>query len=199
MVAFNQRIEPARTTAPFPVEPLHEWLPKLPGRPLFREYYVAVDDKGAVRGAYILKLQPFHVNGEVAVIGNLQLPISEGIVDKTYSHVAAQLLRDALRRQPLLFSLGMGGCDEPVARLLIAAGWSTFSVPFYFRVVHTSAFLKNIAYLRRWAALRWCSTPCADGTGVAGHAWVAGPSPPRRPPRLRSHRGIGGRLFHLGR
>lgn len=61
LVAFNQRLEPARTTAPFPVDPMQMELPKLPGRPVFREYYVAVDDEGAVRGAYILKRERFRV------------------------------------------------------------------------------------------------------------------------------------------
>jgi hypothetical protein len=164
---FNQRLRAGGEESQFAPSPIPEWLPKLPGRDLFQEYYLAVDDAGIVRGGYILKHQDFLIKDRVVRIADFQLPISEGSVDRRYAPVGVQLVRDALRRQPLLFGLGMGGYNEPVARLLRAAHWSMFSIPFFFRVVHPVPFLKNLRYLQQrgplhgallalaWSGLGW--------------------------------------------
>ena len=88
-----------------------------------------------VCGAYALKFQPFWLAGEVVDVADFALPVSEGIIDRSYTQVAVRLLLDAIQRQPLLYGLGMGGFDEAVARFLKAAGWQMFAVPFFFYVV----------------------------------------------------------------
>ncbi|MEN6457546.1 MAG: hypothetical protein ABFC63_01335 [Thermoguttaceae bacterium] len=149
---FNRRLAAGGQRMAFPTSPTPDWLPKIPGRTLYQEHFIASDLQGAVRGAYTLKHQEFWINDRAVSIADLQLPISEGVVDRRYSMVAVLLLRDALARQPLLFGLGMGGFHEPVVKLLKAAGWNMFSVPFFFRVLQPSAFLRNLTYLRRGPA-----------------------------------------------
>ena len=69
----------------------------------------------------------------------------------------------------MLYGLGMGGYDKALVRLLRSAGWKTFSVPFFFRVVHPSPFLRNLAYLRRRPATRWLLDALAiTGLGSLG-------------------------------
>jgi len=166
---FNERLIAGGATSRFPLSPVPEWLPRIGGRRLFQEYYLAVDESAAVRGAYILKHQDFWIKDRVVAIADFQLPISEGAVSKHYPQVGVQLLRDALERQALLFGLGIGGYDEALTRLLMAAGWSTFSVPFFFRVVHPRAFLRNVAYLRRRTGMRWMLDALAlTGLGSLG-------------------------------
>ncbi len=167
---FNERISAGGTQSQFPLSPVPEWLPKAAGRRLFQEYYLAVEGEGAaVRGAYVLKHQDFWIRDRAVAIGDFDLPISEGIVDRAYCRIGVQLLRDAMRRQPLLYALGIGGYEEPLTRLLIAAGWSTFCVPFFFRVVHPAAFLRNVARLRGRAVSRWTS----DALAATGLGWLA--------------------------
>jgi len=120
---------------------------------LYQEYFVALDDTGAVRGAYILKHQKFLVNGQVISVGDYQLPMSEGIIDRTYNMVGLNLMTDALRRQPVMYALGMGGLDRPLPKFLKAMRWQLVEVPFYFYINHAFAFLRNIKVLRR-SALR---------------------------------------------
>ncbi|MCE5267558.1 MAG: hypothetical protein LLG00_06715 [Planctomycetaceae bacterium] len=150
---FNCRLKAGGATLCFPESPIPEWLPKSPGRKVFQEHYLAIDEGGDVRGAYTLKHQEFWIKDRVVSIADFRLPISEGIINRRYASVAVQLLRDALARQPLLFGLGMGGYDEPVARLLQAAGWSMHTVPFFFRIIRPVHFLRNITYLRRSRAM----------------------------------------------
>ncbi|MGD0898073.1 MAG: hypothetical protein ABR915_09585, partial [Thermoguttaceae bacterium] len=109
---------------------------------------MAVDDQAVVHGGYLLKHQDFSLGGKTVAIGNIGLPLSEGIIDCAYSQVGVQLLRDAIRQSPLLYGAGMGGYSQPVVQLLKAARWSLFSVPFYFRILHPFRFLRNIAHLR---------------------------------------------------
>src|SRR5262252_2475040 len=146
--AFNRRVHSAtKLTYVFPESPRSAWLPKVDGRSLFQEFFLALDD-GTVRGAYILKHQPFLIGSEALSIG-YYLPVSEGLFDRKYASLAAQLLLDCLRRQPLLYWLGVGGLDLPLPMMLKAARWTLWNIPFYFRVVRPRAFLHNIEYLRR--------------------------------------------------
>jgi hypothetical protein len=146
---FNGRLRAGGERTQFPTSPVPKWLPKLDGRRIFQQHYLVLDDLGEVRGAYILKHQDVWIRDQVVAIADLHLPISEGAVNRNYPHVGVQLLRDAIRKQPLLFGLGMGGYGEALARLFAAAGWSMFSVPFYFRILRPTKFLRNIVNLRR--------------------------------------------------
>ena len=120
---FNRRLLEGGQSLLFPASTVPEWLPKLPGRKLFQEYYLAADDDGRIRGGYLLKHQEFRVGGKTFSIGDFQLPISEGVVNRTYAPLGAGVLAGAERRTPLLYSLGMGPLSEPLPRLLAASGW----------------------------------------------------------------------------
>ena len=165
---FNERLKAGGIALQFPLSPTPAWLPKLAGRRVFQEHYLALDDEAAVRGAYILKHQDFWIKDAVVSIGDFHSPVSEGAVNKSYAQVAVQLLRDALGRQPLLYGLGMGSYRQPIARLLSAAGWRMFSVPFFCRIVHPTRFLRRAAYLRRKAPMRWAM----DALAVSGLGWL---------------------------
>lgn len=182
VAAFNARLKAGGMRMRFPEAPTPTWLPRLLGRSLYQEYFLAVSSD-AVRGAYILKSQEFVLRGEIVTIGNFQLPISEGTVDKAFAAVGLQLLADALRRQPLLYSLGIGGHQESLTQLLRAMGWNITPVPFLIRVHHPLRFLREITYLRTTVARR----ALLDALAVSGLAAVAirlGQALAKRPRRL---------------
>ena len=166
----------------FPESPVPQWLPPVDGREIFHEYFVAVDDD-AVRGAYILKHQPFWIGGQRVRASQFRLPLSEGQIDKHFAAVGVQLYLDAVRKQKLLYTVGIGGYQEAFAHLLITAGWKTCAVPFFFRVFHPQRFLRNIVYLRITPLRRLVlDALAASGLGgVAVNAWQAMKS--QRPPR----------------
>ncbi len=145
--AFNARLLAGGTTMTFPESHIPEWLPHVDGREIYHEYYLAVDD-GAVHGAYILKHQPFFIGGRVMQLAEYRLQLSEGQIDKRFASVGVQIYLDAMRRQPNLYTVGIGGYQEAAAKMLISAGWNTALVPFYFRVLRAGPFLRNIEYLR---------------------------------------------------
>src|SRR5262249_10034953 len=103
---------------------------------------------------YILRPQTFSFRGELQRVAHFRLPLSEGIVNKSYARLGPLLVRSALQKEPLLYALGMGGFDRPLPRMLQAMGWSVTAVPFYFRVVHPARFLRAIRAIRqtRWRA-----------------------------------------------
>jgi hypothetical protein len=144
---FNARLRAGGVPYSFPESDVPAWLPPGPGASLYQEYFVAVEDD-AVRAGYILKHQEFWLCGESRSIGNFQLPLSEGTIDRRHTVLAARLLRDALRRQPVLYVLGIGGTDEAAARLLQIARFGIATVPFYFRVEHAARFFREIRLLR---------------------------------------------------
>lgn len=145
---FNRRLRQAgETEFAFPEHAVPDWLPRIDDRRIFQELFVAVDDAG-VHGGYIIKTQDFSIAGECRSIAYYHLPLSEGIVDRSFGLLGSQLLLDALRRQPLLYALGMGGFDRPLPRMLAGIGWKLAPVPFYFKVVRPYRFFRNIQPLR---------------------------------------------------
>ena len=59
--AMNERLHANGVSFSFPESPISHWLPQVPGRALYQEFFLAVEGD-AVRGGYILKHQPFLVN-----------------------------------------------------------------------------------------------------------------------------------------
>src|ERR1700730_13185938 len=124
------------------------WLPRTAESRSYNEFFVAVDG-GIVRGGYALKSQEFFFpDGEIRSIGYYHHPLSEGIVNKAHAMVGALLLRDAMQRAPVLYCLGMGGDDRPLPQMLGRLGWGHCPVPFFFRLVNPSRFLRNMQTLR---------------------------------------------------
>jgi len=170
VTAFNQRLAPQRTPVhfQFPQRCVPDWLPPREGCRIRQEYFLAIEEETTVRGGYILKAQDFWVEGNLETIGNLQLPLSEGIVDPRYGFVGVQLVLNALRRQPALYSLGMGGLENPFPRLLLGLRWSISLVPFFFRVVRPARFFLGLPFLRTSAT----RTLALDLLAMTGAGWL---------------------------
>jgi hypothetical protein len=138
---------------------------------------------GEVRGGYSLKHQSFLVNGTILKIAcGPQLPLSEGLVNPRYASVGLLLIKDAMQYQPLLYSLGMGGWEQPFVKVLQGFGWSMMAVPFYFKVLNASSFFENIRYLKS----RPGGALAADLLGKSGIGWLGTRLAQMRPPRLGS-------------
>jgi hypothetical protein len=148
VAAFNRRAQ--AHDAPFSLSKtaLSAWLPANLGQALRRELFLALDGD-EVRGGFALRRQPFWLGGEVREVANYQGPLSEGLWDRRSMMAGVQMLRAALREQPLLYALGMGGMTQPLPKLLAAAGWKMAPVPFRFKVLRPTTFLRQIQPLRR--------------------------------------------------
>jgi hypothetical protein len=142
------------------------WLPPAEGHPVWNEFFVAVEGS-TVRGTYALKQEMIWLREKgLHRIACYHHPLSEGIIDRAYASVGVLLARDALARQPLLYALGMGGYDRPIAQMLKALGFSMTVIPFYFRVVHPSKFFREMQALRQtpWHAMLM-NIAAASGAG----------------------------------
>ena len=137
----------------FSESPVPGWLPCCGQAPVYNEFYLAVEGD-AVRGAFVLKRQKFSFSGVLKELVYLHHPLSEGVVDKKYSQVGAQILKRILSEHPLLFALGMGGYARPLPRMLLALRWKHCLIPFYFRVCNASKFLREMRTLRNTAVKR---------------------------------------------
>jgi hypothetical protein len=159
--AFNQRL--ARGGVPeqeFPETPDPGWLPDM-------HLYVAVEDE-KVRGGYILRPQQFSVAGEIIDAAHYRLPLSEGVIERAYANLGLRLVRDALARQPRLYALGMGGWDRPLPKMLKALKWRMGEVPFHFKIVNPTRFLRNIRAVRTTTLRRFV----LDAAALTGAGWL---------------------------
>jgi hypothetical protein len=170
--AFNRRVSGTLDSElAFPENPVDHWLPKGGHPDIYQEAFLALEGE-IMRGGYFLKHQPFSIHGEIHPVACYRLPVSEGVVNRSYASLGLQMMRDALARQPLLFSLGMGSLGHPLARMQKAAGWGQYAVPFRFRVIHGGRFLRQIAPLRTTAA-RQVLLDAAALTGAGSLGFMA--------------------------
>jgi hypothetical protein len=145
------------------------WLARTVESCIHNDFFVAVDD-GIVRGGYALKTQEFFFpDGQIRSIGYYHHPLSEGIVNKAHAIVGTMLLSDAMQRAPLLYCLGMDGYDHPLPQMLVRLGWAHCLVPFFFRIVNPSRFLRNMQTLRSSPSRKFLLDLAAySGAGWAG-------------------------------
>ena len=62
-------------------------MPREEGRKVWREYWVAVDSEGEVRGGHIFRGQPFWAFGKPLDLAFYKLPVSDGVVDPRHATV----------------------------------------------------------------------------------------------------------------
>ena len=163
---FNRRLTAAGSKWQFPEASVPDWLARAAESPVFQEFYLATDGD-AVHGAYALQRRPATIAGEEQSIGAWYLPISEGTVDPRYSLVAAQLIRDAIRREPLSFGLGMDGMGSPLSKLVGILRCARRPVPFFVRIEHGGRFAREARYVRKRAAALRLPLDVAAATGLA--------------------------------
>jgi hypothetical protein len=177
---LNLRLAAAGETWHFPERPQSLWLPETPGESLVEHYYVA-EDGDEVRGGYILKWQPFWLEGRKEIVCTLYLPLSEGIIDKAFRLLGLTLIRDALSRHPLAFCLGMGGAARDLPQTLKMLGWQVHDLPFFFLPLRAGPFITQLQPLQTsaWkrAASRLASVSGAGTVALALFKFF------RRPPR----------------
>jgi hypothetical protein len=136
------------------------------GGPVFQEFFLAVDGP-VVRGGYTLQHRGACFRDEERRIGSWYQPISEGSVDPKYSLVAIQMLRDAFRREPLCFGLGLEGLDSPLSKLAATLRCELRLVPFFVRIQNGRRLAEEARFLRKQRGLG----PLLDlaaATGAAG-------------------------------
>lgn len=147
--AFNAKMRAAGSKWGFYVDPVPYWIPKTrEGQKLYREFWLAKEDGERVVGGYALKPQPWLIHGEERIVTDWQGPVSLGAIDNAYAALGLRMVRDMLKKHPLLYSWGHGGSDEPIVVMLRKMGWLMHTTPFLFRVCRPSNFLRKNAYLR---------------------------------------------------
>lgn len=152
--AFNARMSALGTHWQFYDKAAPEWLPRSAGAPMWRDYYVAVDDTPAARGAYCLKHQRFLIQGEVVVAAGIQGPVSEGLVDPKFGTMALHLIRDMQQREPNLFCWG---ASERLLGVLRRMKWTEIQTPVALHVVKAGRFLRMNRFLRTSGKVRLVS------------------------------------------
>jgi hypothetical protein len=131
-------------------DPVPDWVPKIrDDQKVWREYWIAVEDKRVVRGGFALKPQQWLIHGQVRMVTDWQGPFSEAVYDPKYAMLGLRLMRDMQKRQPLLYAWGSyGRPDDPMAQMLKKIGWTTHATPLAVRVLHPYRFLRRNRYLR---------------------------------------------------
>lgn len=165
---FNTRLEAGGSPWSFYADPTPAWIAPRDGQSVWREYHLAVDDDGEVRGAFALKPQPWWVRGAMHTVTDWQGPFSEGSVDAQYTTLGLRMIRDMLKKRPLLYSWGHGGDDQPVVQMLLKMGWQMHQTPFCLLVLRPFRFLRHNALLRSSPARRLA----LDLGAFSGAGWL---------------------------
>lgn len=148
VLAFNHRMAEGGSKWGFYPDHEPDWIPKVEGANAWREYHLAVDDDKIVRAGYALKPQLWSIGGRNEWVTDWQGPFTEAAIDPKYSALGLRIIRDMLKKYPLLYSLGHGGNEEPIVQLLRTLGWTLYGTPFCVSVIKPYRFLRMNQYLR---------------------------------------------------
>ncbi|MFK8003257.1 MAG: hypothetical protein AB8H86_27050 [Polyangiales bacterium] len=146
---FNAELRNADSPWGFYVDPEPIWVPKREGQKVWREMFLAIENETRCVGAYALKPQEWCIHGKTGMVADWQGPISLGVIDSKYAVLGLRLLRDMLKKYPMLYSWGHGGNDEPIVKLLAKMGWLMHPTPFLFRICNGKNFLLHNGELRK--------------------------------------------------
>ena len=124
------------------------------GFPVHRRTMIAEDGR-EVRAAVLLYHNNVFIHGKKRDFCWLDMPISEGIIDRRYSLAIIQLLKAVSRYEPFLMSTGAGPEDKDSFRLLTKFDWRHHVVPFFFYPVKVTKVLLGMSYFKRHAKLRF--------------------------------------------
>ncbi len=154
--AFNTRMYKGGSDYGFYVHPVPLWGEKSrDDQPVWREYFLAVEDGESVRGGFVLKPQTWWIHGAIHRVADWQGPYSEGAVSRRHGALALRIIREMVRREPLLYSWGHGGEEQPIFQLASSLGWLLHPTPFLLRVVDGAAFARKNGHLRTSRAKRF--------------------------------------------
>lgn len=147
---FNRRMREGGSAFGMYPDPVPDWVPKQrPDQKVWREYYLAVEDKHTVRGGFALKPQQWLIRGKPQTVTDWQGPFSEAAYLPKYGMLGLRLMRDMLRRQPLLFAWGAyGRAGDPMTETLRKTGWLMHPTPICLRVLRPYRFLRHNGLLR---------------------------------------------------
>lgn len=154
VAAFNQRMLEGQTGWGWYEGSEDDWMPPREGAKVWREHHVAIDDEEVVRGAYALKPQPWYIRGEMKTVTDWQGPVTEGLLSRKYATLGLRLIRDMLKKYPLLYSWGHGGNEGAMLQLLVSLKWLIHETPFCLKVQRPFRFLRRNRYLRNSARNR---------------------------------------------
>ena len=153
--AFNRRLREKGSQWGFYIQHECSWIPRREGKRVWRDFYLAVAEDGAVHGAFALKPQPWLIRGTEHTVADWQGPFSEGEVSPQYAALGLRMVREMQKKEPLVYSWGHGGRDVPILQLIRKMGWAVYGSPLLVHINHPFRFLRKNGALRRSAALRW--------------------------------------------
>jgi len=136
--------------------------PSLPGEaryrpegfPVYRRMMIAEDGR-EVRAAVLLYHNNIFIQGKKRECCWLDMPISEGIIDRRYSLAIVQLVKAVSRYESFLMSTGAGPEDKESFRLLAKFEWRHHAVPFFFYPVKVTNVLLGLSYFKKHTTLRY--------------------------------------------
>lgn len=164
--AMNARLRAAGSGWGFYEQPLSAWLPADGSGLAERQHRLLLDPaSGTVHGGYVLRREPALLDGQAILLGNVQGPVSEGLVDRRFALAGPLMLRDSLRDVPE--QIGWGTSARKV-ELLRRAGWSATRVPLQWRVGDAGRLAHEAGRARGGAGGRLLGI--AGASGLAGLA-----------------------------
>lgn len=141
--------------------------------PVDRKLMIAKDGD-EVRAGMLLCHRTILVRGAERNFCWVEMPLSEGIINKKYSLAIVQLVKTALAYQPFLLNLGVGSLTEDWSRFMIKMGWTHAPVPFLFCPVKVTKVLRSLNYLKNSTKLRLASSVGAySGAGAILSGFLA--------------------------
>tara|TARA_B100001059_G_C17820463_1_gene577929 strand:- start:558 stop:1631 length:1074 start_codon:yes stop_codon:yes gene_type:complete len=123
---FNERIKNTNLNFPHP----NNWFFKKKGI-INNDYFIVVENNKFIRAVVAIKNQQYLINGKEINFKDIQLPISESIIDRKFLFQNLFFFSKIVNLSSNMHGLGMGGLNEPLPKILSKLNFKKHLIPFF--------------------------------------------------------------------
>jgi len=127
LIDFNKRISSANLFFSDP----KNWQFSESSKCIKQDFYILIENAKAIRAITAIKNQDYCLKGEVINFQDIQLPISESIVNFNYISQTIYFIKYISSLSSNMHALGMGGLTSSLPKILIRNKFKSYLIPFF--------------------------------------------------------------------
>ena len=95
------------------------------------DFFVLIENNKFIRAIVSIKNQQYLINGTIVNFKDIQLPISESIIDRKFFIQSLFFFNKIINLSENMHGLGMGGLNEPLPKILNKLKFNKYLIPFF--------------------------------------------------------------------
>jgi hypothetical protein len=142
LINFNKRISSANLSFSDP----ENWQFAKSNKFIKQDFYVLTENSEIIRAITAIKNQNYYLKGEIINFQDIQLPISESIINFNYISQTIYFIKYISSLSSNMHALGMGGLKTSLPKILMKNKFKSFLIPFFSFPISITSLIQLIIF-----------------------------------------------------